>query len=115
MPPIVELEDASEAGDEAPTHEVIMAIDMKDNATIGCAYFNTRDSNLNLSEDIPMASLDVAEQFLIHAQPTTVLLSARAPVSFHDFLEKQANAPELGMMTLVKEWIDLLTSCRGTM
>lgn len=104
MPDIGEIEDQSEAGDDAITQEVIMAMDMRDNATIGCAYFNTRDSTLSLSEDIPMANLDIAEQFLIHIQPTTVLLSARAPESFHEFLEKQANAPELGMMmTLIQD------------
>ncbi|KAF4332583.1 DNA mismatch repair MSH5 [Fusarium beomiforme] len=68
-------------------HEVVMAIDLKENSTIGCAYFSTTDGVLHISEDIASASLDIAEQFLIHGQPTSLLVSARAPASFRDHLE----------------------------
>ncbi|KAF4462913.1 dna mismatch repair msh5 [Fusarium albosuccineum] len=68
-------------------HEIVMAIDMKDNSTMGCAYFATTDGVLRLSEDIPMANLDVAEQFLLHVEPTTLLVSARAPEKFKKYLE----------------------------
>ncbi|KAF5663963.1 dna mismatch repair msh5 [Fusarium heterosporum] len=61
---------------------------MKDNSTIGCAYFSTIDGILYVSEDIASASMDIAEQFLIHVQPTSLLVSARAPASFRDHLEK---------------------------
>ncbi|KAI5462940.1 muts domain V-domain-containing protein [Mariannaea sp. PMI_226] len=56
-----------------------MAIDMRQKSTIGCAYFSTSDGVLYLSEDIPMANMDTAEQFLVHVEPTTLLISARAP------------------------------------
>jgi DNA mismatch repair protein MSH5 len=65
-----------------------MAIDMKNSSTMGCAYFSTTDGVLHLSEDIPMATLDVAEQFLFHVEPTTVLISARAPEEFQQYVEK---------------------------
>jgi DNA mismatch repair protein MSH5 len=65
-----------------------MALDMKDDLTIGCAYFSTTDRILQVSEDISTASLDIAEQFLLHAQPNSLLVSARAPVSFRDHLDK---------------------------
>ncbi|KAJ4320596.1 hypothetical protein N0V84_005778 [Fusarium piperis] len=65
-----------------------MAIDMKDSSTMGCAYFSTIDGVLHLSEDISMATLDVADQFLFHVEPTTVLISARAPEEFQTYLEK---------------------------
>ncbi|KAF4490221.1 DNA mismatch repair MSH5 [Fusarium agapanthi] len=71
-------------------HEVVMAIDLRENSTIGCAYFSTTDGILHVSEDIATASLDIAEQFLIHIQPTSLLVSARAPASFRDQLEKIA-------------------------
>ncbi|KAF4445068.1 hypothetical protein F53441_10992 [Fusarium austroafricanum] len=69
-------------------HEVVMAIDLKENSTIGCAYFSTTDGILHVSEDIATASLDIAEQFVVHIQPTSLLVSARAPASFRDHLEK---------------------------
>ncbi|RGP63825.1 hypothetical protein FLONG3_9793 [Fusarium longipes] len=75
---------------EPVQHEVVMAMDIKDDFTIGCAYFSTTDGILQVSEDIPAASLDIAEQLLIHAQPNSLLVSARAPVSFWDHLEKLA-------------------------
>ncbi|RSL68484.1 hypothetical protein CEP53_002567 [Fusarium sp. AF-6] len=65
-----------------------MAIDMKDSSTMGCAYFSTTDGVLHLSEDIPMATLEVAEQFLFHVEPTTVLISARSPEEFQRYVEK---------------------------
>ncbi|KAF7559596.1 hypothetical protein G7046_g4580 [Stylonectria norvegica] len=82
--------------DEVVSHEVIMAMDMRDNATIGCAYFATTGGILYVSEDIPMADMDISEQFLIHAQPTTLLVSARAPEQFREYFEKQASSPDLG-------------------
>lgn len=87
----------SEENDDTVLQEVIMALNMKENSTIGCAYFNTLDSVLYLSEDIPLANTDIAEQFLLHAHPTTILISARAPENFQEFLEKHANASQPGI------------------
>ncbi|KAI1047650.1 hypothetical protein LB505_013086 [Fusarium chuoi] len=71
-------------------HEVVMAIDLRENFTIGCAYFSTTDGILHVSEDIAAASRDIAEQFLVHIQPTSLLVSARATSSFRDQLERIA-------------------------
>lgn len=73
--------------------EVIMAIDLRDGATMGCAYFATADGLLFLSEDIPAADTSTAEQFVLHCQPTTLLVSARAPEHLLVSLEKLA-APD---------------------
>ena len=35
-----------------------------------------------------MATLDVAEQFLFHVEPTTVLISVRGPDEFQQYVEK---------------------------
>lgn len=73
-----------------PVHEVIMALYSANKSSLGCAYFSTRDSTLYLSEDIPMAGLDIAEQLINHAEPTTLLVSARTPKFLLDFLESKA-------------------------
>ncbi|KAH8735372.1 muts domain V-domain-containing protein [Ilyonectria robusta] len=73
-----------------------MAIDMREKSTIGCAYFTTEEGVIRISEDIPMANMDIAEQFLIHIQPTTLLISARAPEEFHVYLEKQCASSDEG-------------------
>lgn len=85
-------------------HETVMAMDMKDNSTIGCAYFSTTDGILQVSEDIPTASLNIAEQFLIHVQPNSLLVSARAPTNFRDYLEK--------LTTSKGKWLSIIHSSR---
>ena len=77
--------------------EIIMAIDMRDKATIGCAYFNTADGVLSLSDDVSMGSMDVVEQLLVHVEPTTLLVSGRAPEGFMEFLQERSQSPQAGM------------------
>ncbi|KAF4510494.1 hypothetical protein G6O67_002374 [Ophiocordyceps sinensis] len=70
--------------------EVIMALDMRDGGSMGCAFFTTSTGVLSLSEDLPLADTNTAEHFIVHVQPTTVLVSARAPEHLLEFLGKQA-------------------------
>lgn len=77
--------------DEPDTmNEVIMAIDMKDNGTVGCAYYVAIDEALFLQEDIPLAGIELVETLLLHAEPTTVLISIRSPDSLVRFIEAGA-------------------------
>lgn len=71
-----------------------MAIDMKDNGTIGCAYYVAIDEALFIQEDIPMAGVDFVETLLMRIEPTTVLTSIRGPDSLIEFLE--AGAQDFG-------------------
>ncbi|KAJ8127600.1 hypothetical protein O1611_g6036 [Lasiodiplodia mahajangana] len=71
-------------------NEIILAIDMRDRgpqgSTLGCAYYVAIDEALYLLEDVAMAGVDLVETLLLHAQPTIVLISARAPESLAQFL-----------------------------
>ena len=73
-----------------------MALHAGDKSSLGCAYFSTEDSTLYLSGDVPMAGLDIAEQLINHASPTTLLVSGRTPKFLIDFLESKATSG-LGM------------------
>ncbi|KAI0197764.1 muts domain V-domain-containing protein [Astrocystis sublimbata] len=81
----------SEASADAMS-EIIMAIDMRDRgprgSTLGCAYYVVLDETLYLLEDVAMAGIDLVETLLLHAQPTTVLISARAPEPLSQFLTR---------------------------
>lgn len=81
----------SEEDDDA-VNEVIMAIDMREHgsrgSSLGCAYFVALEQTLYLLEDVAMATVDLVETLLLHAQPTTVLISARAPEALAQFLER---------------------------
>ncbi|KAF3764856.1 hypothetical protein M406DRAFT_259223 [Cryphonectria parasitica EP155] len=67
-----------------------MAIDMKDNGTVGCAYYVAVDETLFLQEDIPMAGMEFVETLLLRVEPTTVLISLRSPGRLVEFLEAGA-------------------------
>jgi DNA mismatch repair protein MSH5 len=76
--------------EEDALNEVIMAIEMKDNNTVGCAYYVTFEKTMYLQEDIPMAGVEVIETLLLQAQPTSVIINNRAPAKMADFLEAHA-------------------------
>ncbi|KAI0914150.1 putative MSH5 protein [Ustulina deusta] len=73
-------------------NEIIMAIDMRDRgprgSAIGCAYYVVLEEALYLLEDVAMAGVDLVETLLLHAQPTTVLISTRAPEPLAQFLAR---------------------------
>ncbi|PHH59179.1 hypothetical protein CDD81_3665 [Ophiocordyceps australis] len=90
---LLEIHQAVEAEDEASEdilQETIMALDMRDGACMGCACFSTATGVLSLSEDVALADMDIAEHFLSHVEPTTLLISARAPERLMDLVEKLA-------------------------
>lgn len=70
--------------------EIIMAIDMKDNGTVGSAYYVAIDEALFLQEDVSMAGIEFIETLLLRVEPTTVLISLRSPDSLVEFLEAGA-------------------------
>lgn len=74
-------------------NEVIMALDMKQNGDLGCAYYIAVDEVLYLLEDIAMAGVELIETLLLHTQPTTILLSSRAPEALVQALERNADRP----------------------
>ncbi|KAH9891518.1 muts domain V-domain-containing protein [Xylariomycetidae sp. FL2044] len=69
-------------------NEVIMAIDVKENGNLGCVYYVAAQETLYLLEDVAMAGLDLVETLLLHAKPTTILVSSRAPSSLLDCLAR---------------------------
>lgn len=71
-----------------------MAIDMKDNGTVGCAYYVATDEALFLQEDIAMVGVPFVETLVLRVEPTTVLISLRSPDSLVEFLEAGAQDSE---------------------
>ncbi|KAI1130465.1 muts domain V-domain-containing protein [Nemania abortiva] len=73
-------------------NDIILAIDMRDRgprgSTLGCAYYVALDEALYLLEDVAMAGVDLVETLLLHVQPTTVLISTRAPEPLTQFLSR---------------------------
>lgn len=74
-------------------NEVIVALDMKQNGDLGCAYYIAVEEVLYLLEDVAMAGVELIETLLLHTQPTTILLSSRAPEALVQALERNADRP----------------------
>jgi len=70
-----------------------MALDMKQNGDLGCAYYIAVDQALYLLEDVAMAGIELIETLLLHSQPTTILLSSRAPEDLVQALECNLDRP----------------------
>ena len=82
-----------------------MAIDMKDNGTLGCAYYVAAEEAMFLLEDVAMAGMEIAETLLLHARPTTVLITPRTPQPLFDVLKQgsqRLDAGDQSMNTLVQ-------------
>lgn len=77
-------------------NEVIMAIDMKERGTLGCAYYIAREEKLCLMEDIQLANLELVDMLKLHAQPTVLLISSRAEEALEDHLTKEARPIDRG-------------------
>lgn len=61
----------------SPNNDTILAVDMKENLSLGYAVFSGGDNCLSVGQDIAMADPDVLQHLLVYSQPTAVLISAR--------------------------------------
>lgn len=77
-------------------NETILAVDMRDKGTVGCAYYTAREEKLYLMEDIKMANLDIIDTLKIHAQPTLILISTRSEEKLEEHLSKDARGIDRG-------------------
>jgi DNA mismatch repair protein MSH5 len=95
--PVFEEDAETELREESDAvNEVIMAIDMRDRGTIGCAYYVAREEKLCLMEDIKMAGFDLVETLKLHAQPTAILIGTRSDEKLEDLLSKEARGIDRG-------------------
>ncbi|QSZ29053.1 hypothetical protein DSL72_003563 [Monilinia vaccinii-corymbosi] len=77
-------------------NEVVMAIELKERGTIGCAYYIAREERLCMTADISMAALDTIDTLKIHVQPTVILISTRCEETLEDHLQKDAKGIDRG-------------------
>lgn len=84
-------EDGHPGVDADALHEVIMAIDIKDNGNLGCAYYIAAEEILYLLEDVAVAGFEIVETLLLHAKPTTILIPSRTSQAMKELLAKGAH------------------------
>ncbi|KFY84055.1 hypothetical protein V500_09653 [Pseudogymnoascus sp. VKM F-4518 (FW-2643)] len=96
---IAEIESEAEVQDREDAdalNEIIMAIDMRDRGTLGCAYYIAREEKLFLMEDIKLSGLDIVDTLKLHASPTVVLISTKSDDALEDHLSKEAKDASRG-------------------
>lgn len=67
-----------------------MALDMRKDGRIGCAYYVAAEETLFIEEDIPLGGLEYASTFIMRVQPTTVMVPNRASQDLVMLLEQDA-------------------------
>lgn len=70
--------------------EIIVAVEMKENGPLGCAYFVAETGSLHLLEEVASGTVEILESLFIQIQPTTVVMSARSSEAFSEFVNKGA-------------------------
>lgn len=71
-------------------NETVLAIDMKDRKTLGCAYYIAGQEKLYIINDIKTAGIELIDTLKVHASPTLILLNARADEMLVNHLGKEA-------------------------
>lgn len=54
-------------------NEIVMAVELKERGTIGCAYYVAREEKLCMMADISMAGLDMIDTLKVNVEPTGML------------------------------------------
>lgn len=81
---ITVINKSTNAGDS----QVYMALDMKNNSTVGCAYFVATTATMYLRDETRVVGLELVESIIFQAQPTAIIVPSRAPAVFVTFLER---------------------------
>ncbi|KAL8647419.1 MAG: hypothetical protein Q9226_006436 [Calogaya cf. arnoldii] len=70
--------DINEREEDDSLNEVVMAVDLRDRGTVGCAYYIAREEKLYMMQDLTSGGIDIVELLKLHAQPTVILLSTKS-------------------------------------
>jgi DNA mismatch repair protein MSH5 len=65
-----------EDGREELDH-VVMALDVREQGKIGCAYYVAREERLLCMEDVPRGGVETVDRLKVDLQPTVVIVSTR--------------------------------------
>ncbi|KAK4560402.1 hypothetical protein LTR86_005598 [Recurvomyces mirabilis] len=57
--------------------EVIMAVQLTERGTVGCAYYVARQEKLYFLEDVRLGGADIIDQLKLFVEPTVVLVSSK--------------------------------------
>ncbi|KAL8885773.1 MAG: hypothetical protein Q9215_006422 [Flavoplaca cf. flavocitrina] len=79
--------DINEREEDDSLNEVVMAIDLRDRGTVGCAYYIAREEKLYMMQDMSSGGIETVELLKLHAQPTVILLSTKSDENVCTYLD----------------------------
>ncbi|KAL8859369.1 MAG: hypothetical protein Q9178_004047 [Gyalolechia marmorata] len=79
--------DIHEREEDDALNEVIMAVDLRDRGTVGCAYYIAREEKLYMMQDVSSGGIDIIETLKLHVQPTVILISTKSDESLSTHLD----------------------------
>ncbi|EFX01179.1 adenylyl-sulfate kinase [Grosmannia clavigera kw1407] len=83
--------------DTVEVNDVVMALEMRNNGAVGCAFYVAANETLYLQEDTRITGLELVESLLLQAQPASVIIPSRSPESVVDYLERQSSRDDAGV------------------
>ncbi|KAI7476960.1 hypothetical protein KC364_g5395 [Hortaea werneckii] len=72
-----------------PLDEVVMAVNLTERGTVGCAYYAARTEKLYFMEDVKFGSADVVASLKLFVDPTVILVSTKCPEDVLDRLDPE--------------------------
>lgn len=95
--------DIAEREEDDSLNEVVMAVDLRDRGTIGCAYYIAREQKLYMAQDVRSGGIEIIEtrkhlsdlsqrmadpgEVKLYVQPTVILLSTKSDESVSTCLD----------------------------
>lgn len=70
-------------------HEIIMAVNVSDRGTVGCAYYVARTETLHFMEDAQLGGADVVDALKLFIDPTVILTSTKCNEEAMDRLDPE--------------------------
>lgn len=86
---------------EAQRIEIVMAINVQDKGSLGCAYYESAENRVSLLHDLPFADLlHILDVLMVHIEPTVVLLPMKMPDEAVKFFEEHVHGFSDGKLLL---------------
>ncbi|KAL8736313.1 MAG: hypothetical protein Q9166_000468 [cf. Caloplaca sp. 2 TL-2023] len=86
--------DINEREEDDSLNEVVMAVDLRDRGTVGCAYYIAREEKLYMMQDVNSGGIEIIETLKLHGQPTVILLSTKSDESISTYLDPTGGSPD---------------------
>ncbi|KAK7535428.1 muts domain V-domain-containing protein [Phyllosticta citricarpa] len=91
----VNIEASDDEAELDALSEIVMAVDVREKCTIGCAYYVAREEKLYFMEDARLGGVDIVDALKLYVEPTVVLVSTRVDDAVLDELnpERRKGSP----------------------